>query len=435
MTFASVRAAAEHVARQGRLTPHQLAALGRLDEILTDAQRREFTELWRAQGSPAAPAPQLVTAAQALAVFERAPTPAQLADLNACCRRFEINTPARIRHFLAQVGHESGGLRWMVELADGTAYEGRQDLGNNQHGDGPRFKGAGAIQLTGRYNYQRFADFIRDPRVMEGATYVAERYPFTSAGFWWQRNNMNALVDSGASVRAVSARVNGRDPANGLNDRMAYHARALLQFPDPAGPRPPLQQPGLPAPTPAERSQWVTQVKALNISQPDESTCQAACIAMAVGDRDVAKIRRNLQARGKAGDPAVMAAVIRTYGRPYRYEGNASLARCYEWLKQGEFLITHGWFTRSGHVICLDGLKRVADSYVLDVKDPWSEFNVQTWRYDLGSRFYDGFYSDLLIYATCVASSSVGHAQQLYQSGRVDVNRGGMWVHRFMTAN
>jgi hypothetical protein len=57
MTFASIRAAAQHIARAGSIAPHQLAALSRLDEILTDAQKREFTELWRAQGSPAAPAP------------------------------------------------------------------------------------------------------------------------------------------------------------------------------------------------------------------------------------------------------------------------------------------------------------------------------------------------------------------------------------------
>ncbi len=57
MTFASVRSAAEHVARVGSITPHQLAALGRLDELLSTDQRQEFTELWRAQGSPAAPLP------------------------------------------------------------------------------------------------------------------------------------------------------------------------------------------------------------------------------------------------------------------------------------------------------------------------------------------------------------------------------------------
>jgi GH24 family phage-related lysozyme (muramidase) len=58
MTFATVRAATQHAIRQGHLTPHQLAALGRLDESLTAEQRREFTELWRAQGSPAAPVPE-----------------------------------------------------------------------------------------------------------------------------------------------------------------------------------------------------------------------------------------------------------------------------------------------------------------------------------------------------------------------------------------
>ncbi len=58
MTFARVRDAAQEAAKRGHLTPHQLAALGRLDELLTDDQRREFTELWRAQGSPAAPPAQ-----------------------------------------------------------------------------------------------------------------------------------------------------------------------------------------------------------------------------------------------------------------------------------------------------------------------------------------------------------------------------------------
>jgi GH24 family phage-related lysozyme (muramidase) len=55
MTFASVRAAAEHAARQGRLMPHQLAALTALDQSLSEQQKQEFTELWRAAGSPAAP--------------------------------------------------------------------------------------------------------------------------------------------------------------------------------------------------------------------------------------------------------------------------------------------------------------------------------------------------------------------------------------------
>jgi hypothetical protein len=157
---------------------------------------------------------------------------------------------------------------------------------------------------------------------------------------------------------------------------------------------------------------------------------------MAVGDQDVMGIRRKLMAKGPAGNPDVMAAVIRDYGRPYILDKNASLAKCYEWLKAGEFLITHGWFTNSGHVICLDGLKATSEAgrYVFDVKDPWSEFNVQTWRYDLGSKFFDGFYSDLLIYATCVVSTSAGTAQGVYRRGKVDASKGEMWVHRFMTS-
>jgi predicted chitinase len=242
MTYATVRAAAEHIARAGKITPHQLAALTAHDESLTDAQRQEFTELWRAAGSPAAAVPTLVSMAQAAAVFTKAPSASQLADLNACLARFNINTPVRIQHFLAQVGHESGGLKWMLELASGDAYEGRKDLGNTQQGDGPRFKGAGAIQLTGRFNYQKFADYIKDPDVMDGAAYVASRYPFSSAGFWWHQNAINAFVDQGANCRQVSAKVNGRDPANGLADREAYFTKAAAAIPQQAPPPLPLQQ-------------------------------------------------------------------------------------------------------------------------------------------------------------------------------------------------
>jgi hypothetical protein len=73
MTFATLRAAAQHIARTGTITPHQLAALTALDESLTDSQRQGFTELWRAQGSPAAPAPAgswLVPAQRIVKEFE-----------------------------------------------------------------------------------------------------------------------------------------------------------------------------------------------------------------------------------------------------------------------------------------------------------------------------------------------------------------------------
>ena len=83
------------------------------------------------------------------------------------------------------------------------------------------YKGAGYIQLSGRYNYQKFSDYIGDPRVMEGVDYVAEHYPFSSAGYWWQSNGMNELCDTNPTVEQVTLRVNGG--YNGLDDRKHYY--------------------------------------------------------------------------------------------------------------------------------------------------------------------------------------------------------------------
>jgi predicted chitinase len=139
--------------------------------------------------------------------------------------RFEINTPQRIRHFISQIAHESGGLRYLEEIAAGDDYEGRADLGNTQSGDGRRYKGGGCLQVTGRFNYQALSDFCGDNRVMEGHTYVAAHLPFTSAGFWWHQNKMNALCDHpNVTVEDVTRRVNGG--TNGLSDRIHYYQKA-----------------------------------------------------------------------------------------------------------------------------------------------------------------------------------------------------------------
>lgn len=171
---------------------------------------------------------QIVSKQQAEKLFGNSISDVQLQDLNACLNRYKINTPPRLRHFLSQIAHESGGLVYTQEIADGSDYEFRDDLGNVNPGDGPKYKGAGVIQLTGRANYQDFSKAINDPRVMEGVGYVASKYPFTSAGFWWDNNEMNALCDRGGTVEQVTKRVNGG--LNGLEDRLHYYAKATSIF-------------------------------------------------------------------------------------------------------------------------------------------------------------------------------------------------------------
>tara|TARA_R110000868_G_scaffold146563_3_gene367396 strand:- start:1136 stop:1945 length:810 start_codon:yes stop_codon:yes gene_type:complete len=177
----------------------------------------EFETLWKKQSTT------LVTAAELAYIWGRTtssiPT-SQVVDLNNCLKTFNITTKLRIRHFLSQISHESGGGKWTEELASGWDYEGRSDLGNTHSGDGPKYKGAGFIQLTGRANYQAFADYIKDPKVMNGVSYVAAKYPATSAGFWWHNNVMNAFCDTNPTVAQVTRRVNGG--YNGLSDREAY---------------------------------------------------------------------------------------------------------------------------------------------------------------------------------------------------------------------
>ena len=152
-----------------------------------------------------------------------------LNDLNNCLKKFGITTPARIRHFISQCSHESACGRYTEEIGDRnycSKYDGR--MGNDQPGDGYKYKGAGYIQLTGKNNYRAFANYIGDNRVMEGFTYVAKNYPWTSAGFWWHNNNRNSLCDRGASVEEVTKKVNGG--YNGLEDRRKYYNKACQIF-------------------------------------------------------------------------------------------------------------------------------------------------------------------------------------------------------------
>lgn len=167
----------------------------------------------------------LITLFQASWVYGSTPTPQQHRDLNECLEKFQINTPQRIRHFLAQTAHESNGLLWLTELDSGDDYEYRDDLGNFQKGDGRRFKGAGAIQVTGRFNYQLFSAWVGDRDVMLGADYVAATYPFAISGWFWMRNKLNQDCDRGATVRQITEIVN--PGLRGLKERETYYRKAL----------------------------------------------------------------------------------------------------------------------------------------------------------------------------------------------------------------
>ena len=137
---------------------------------------------------------------------------------------FGINTPLRAVHYLAQVFHESAALRYTEEIASGKAYEGREDLGNTQKGDGVKFKGRGFIQITGRANYQAYANSeycVGD--LMKHPEWLSKSPGNQKASMWfWKTKRLNELADKD-DIRAITKKVNGG--YNGLADRMFYYRR------------------------------------------------------------------------------------------------------------------------------------------------------------------------------------------------------------------
>ena len=137
-----------------------------------------------------------------------------------------IDTPLRQAHFMAQIGHESGELRFKEEIASGQAYEGRRDLGNTEPGDGRRFKGRGLIQLTGRANYAAYGKSIgRETQLLENPHIVAEdpELCVDVAGWYWEKRRLNQLADND-DLEAVTRRINGG--LNGLADRRRLLGRS-----------------------------------------------------------------------------------------------------------------------------------------------------------------------------------------------------------------
>ena len=147
--------------------------------------------------------------------------------LTKAMAEFGISTPERQAAFLAQLAHESGSLKYMRELANGSAYEGRLDLGNTQPGDGPKFLGRGPIQITGRANYSACGVALGLPLTEQPELLEQPQNGCRAAGWFWRRAGLNELAD-GLKFGAITKKINGG--YNGLDDRIAHWLRARREL-------------------------------------------------------------------------------------------------------------------------------------------------------------------------------------------------------------
>ena len=178
---------------------------------------------------------------------------AVIAQIPDTASKFQINTPLRLAHFLAQCGHESGGFKVTSENLNYSAkglmgifkkyfptqqlaesyqrqpqkiankvYASRMDNGNESSGDGFKFRGRGYIQLTGRSNYTAFGKAINED-IASNPDVVSGKYALLSAAWFWSKNGLNKLADGGSSdtvVTSITKRVNGG--TIGLADRIKH---------------------------------------------------------------------------------------------------------------------------------------------------------------------------------------------------------------------
>lgn len=222
------------------------------DGIIGDAS---WSKLFASESNPApsAPAPVVESGAPLSFINKlRGHIPeAVFAQIPAACAAFNINSPLRLAHFLAQCGHESGGFKAVSEnlnySADGLkkifgkyfpgdtsayarnpekiaskVYANRMGNGDEASKEGWKFRGRGYIQLTGKSNYEKFTKFIGEDCI-SNPDLVATKYPLASAAFFFDSNKLWAICDRGsddAAVTAVTKRVNGG--TIGLADRIKH---------------------------------------------------------------------------------------------------------------------------------------------------------------------------------------------------------------------
>ncbi len=246
---AAVTALQQILVRLGHLSPQELQGAEGLFGPRTEAalkafqsaegmspdgvygpRTREALERRTGQAPPAVPGPVAegrggVSVAQLRAIMPRLKeAELYLPFLNAAMAEVEINTPRRQAAFLAQLAHESAEFRYFEELASGEAYERRRDLGNTQPGDGPRYKGRGPIQLTGRKNYQLAGQALGLDLEGNPQQAATREVGFRVAGWFWKSRRLNEMADAGR-FDDITRIINGG--YNGKVHRDAYYRRAL----------------------------------------------------------------------------------------------------------------------------------------------------------------------------------------------------------------
>jgi putative chitinase len=143
--------------------------------------------------------------------------------LNQAMVRFHITTPKREAAFLAQITEETAGFATLTEYASGAEYEGRRDLGNTHPGDGVRYKGRGAIQLTGRANYAAYGKKLGLDLINHPSKAADPSVAFLIAGQYWSDHGLNGLADKGDFID-ITRRINGG--TNGEAARESYWRKA-----------------------------------------------------------------------------------------------------------------------------------------------------------------------------------------------------------------
>ena len=176
-----------------------------------------------------------------------------LSQLPDTIAKFELNTSLRLSHFLSQCGHESAAFKLTVENLNystkglmGTfpkyfpteamakdyerkpekianrVYANRMGNGNEESGEGWKYRGRGYVQCTGKINYTAFDKVVEDD-ILTNPDLVATKYPLLSAAWFFHSNSLHKLADEGATeavVTKVTKRVNGG--VIGLADRLKH---------------------------------------------------------------------------------------------------------------------------------------------------------------------------------------------------------------------